>query len=188
MTAKVRIKFPWTEAAITQLREGWEKGITVRDLGRLIGCGKNAVSGKIDRLNLPHRPSPIIKNGVRQIQPPRRLERSVREKIHELSRNGRSERQIATETGFCRETVKRVLGGARRPLTEVFDAPLPVAARPVIVAPAPLPLPPPIPNSRRCEWRFGDTPRTFVQCPNPSEQGLSWCDEHRGHVFTRRKD
>lgn len=50
--------FLWTDAAIARLRELWAEGHSTAEIGRRMGCGKNAVVGKAGRLGL-HRASPI---------------------------------------------------------------------------------------------------------------------------------
>lgn len=49
----------WTEEKIQKLRELWKQGISVAQIGLLIGVSKNAISGKVHRLKLTPRASPI---------------------------------------------------------------------------------------------------------------------------------
>ena len=51
--------FDWTPAAIEQLHAAWARGDATKKIGDDIGCGKNAVVGKVRRLGLPPRRSPI---------------------------------------------------------------------------------------------------------------------------------
>ena len=54
----------WTDETIKRLKKLWSEGHTTSEIGRMIGKSKNAVVGKVHRLNLPPRPSPIRKAGV----------------------------------------------------------------------------------------------------------------------------
>lgn len=67
--------FEWNEATIARLRALWAEGLSTAEIGRRMGCGKNAVVGKAHRLNLPTRPSPVRPKGVRddgsKVLPPR---------------------------------------------------------------------------------------------------------------------
>ena len=49
----------WDKTTITLLTLYWREGLTTAEIGRRVGCGKNAVVGKAHRLNLPERGSPI---------------------------------------------------------------------------------------------------------------------------------
>ena len=54
----------WSEEAIARLRVLWDEGHSTAEIGRRLGCSKNAVISKSHRIDLPARPSP-----VRQLQP-----------------------------------------------------------------------------------------------------------------------
>lgn len=51
----------WTDEMINKLRQLWDKGITTNDIAKELGLSKNSVVGKVHRLNLDSRPSPIKK-------------------------------------------------------------------------------------------------------------------------------
>lgn len=54
----------WDQAAINDLRTLWsDKGLSTTEIGRRMGCSKNAVVGKKSRLELEPRPSPILRGG-----------------------------------------------------------------------------------------------------------------------------
>lgn len=52
--------YNWDDHAIATLRTLWEAGHSTAEIGRRIGASKNAVIGKVHRLALPPRRSPII--------------------------------------------------------------------------------------------------------------------------------
>lgn len=51
----------WNEAALRELRALWAlwPSVSTAEIGRRLGCSKNAVVGKAHRFGLPARPSPI---------------------------------------------------------------------------------------------------------------------------------
>jgi GcrA cell cycle regulator len=49
----------WTHETVALLRLYWAEGFSTAQIGRRLGCGKNAVVGKAHRLGLSPRPSPI---------------------------------------------------------------------------------------------------------------------------------
>jgi GcrA cell cycle regulator len=60
----------WNDLARSMaLRKLWFEGVSTAEIGRRIGCSKNSVVSKAHRLNLPPRPSPIIRGGNRKSRP-----------------------------------------------------------------------------------------------------------------------
>ena len=51
----------WSSEQIKELTQLWLSGMSAGDISRKLNISKNAIIGKIHRLNLPQRPSPIIK-------------------------------------------------------------------------------------------------------------------------------
>lgn len=49
----------WTDERIAELERLWATGASTAEIGRQIDVTKNAVVGKVHRLGLPGRPSPI---------------------------------------------------------------------------------------------------------------------------------
>ncbi len=49
----------WTPERIAEVERLWNEGLTTSEIGRRIGVSKNAVVGKVHRLGLPSRESPI---------------------------------------------------------------------------------------------------------------------------------
>ena len=53
--------FSWTDERLKTLRALWKDGLSVNEIGRRMGISKNSVVGKVHRLKLPGRPSPLPK-------------------------------------------------------------------------------------------------------------------------------
>lgn len=53
----------WTDEMVEELKRLWDQGITTGEIGRRLGISKNSIVGKVHRLGLEGRPSPIKKNG-----------------------------------------------------------------------------------------------------------------------------
>ena len=53
----------WTDGMIEELKKLWKQGITTGEIGRRLGISKNSIVGKVHRLGLEGRPSPIKKGG-----------------------------------------------------------------------------------------------------------------------------
>ena len=51
----------WTDDKIKNLKKLWLKGATTAEIAKKLGLSKNSIIGKVHRLNLETRPSPIKK-------------------------------------------------------------------------------------------------------------------------------
>lgn len=49
----------WTDEQVKELRRLWDKGLTANEIAKKLGVTKNAIVGKVHRLCLKARPSPI---------------------------------------------------------------------------------------------------------------------------------
>lgn len=49
----------WNDVTTQQLRTLWTQGYSANEIGRRMGCTKNAIVGRVHRLDLEARPSPI---------------------------------------------------------------------------------------------------------------------------------
>jgi GcrA cell cycle regulator len=59
----------WTPERIATLIALWNEALTTSQIGLRLGITKNAVVGKVHRLGLPKRQSPIRKVVVREVKP-----------------------------------------------------------------------------------------------------------------------
>lgn len=59
----MEVDVDWTDKKIQMLRQLWSDGDTTAQIGAKLGCSKNAVIGKANRINLPHRPNPVQRQG-----------------------------------------------------------------------------------------------------------------------------
>ncbi len=53
----------WTDEMVEELKRLWAEGITTGEIGRRLNISKNSIVGKVHRLGLSGRPSPIKKKG-----------------------------------------------------------------------------------------------------------------------------
>ena len=49
----------WTDEMVEGLRQMWEEGLTANEIAKRLGVSKNSIVGKVHRLCLKARPSPI---------------------------------------------------------------------------------------------------------------------------------
>ena len=145
--------FDWTDDTIGRLRALWAEGHSTAEIGRRLGITKNAVVGKSHRLDLPARPSPIRRDGIRQAPRPRRLRGPTLPDLQSLP-----------PPATTRETP-----------TQVTPVPAPLPARPPAAAAVRIP-----PLSKHpCCWPIGEPgTASFRFCGVPNEAGKPYCPDH----------
>ena len=148
----------WTPERITELERLWATGASTAEIGRQLDVTKNAVVGKVHRLDLPGRPSPI-KRGARPAARPGAVE---------------SRPQPRCEAGMAAADVQRA--PLEAPAVEAECKSQAVAPAPPVVD---LHAPP-------CQWPFGDPgDEDFHFCGSPSLAGRPYCPEHCARAYVR---
>jgi GcrA cell cycle regulator len=176
---------PWPEASTLYLREAWAAGHPVRDIAIALGVTKNAVVGKVHRLRLTSRPSPIRHGGP---QSGRRIHRAARRAAGVALANGET---VAARA--AREAAEKA------PMYGESTQPLPASANTI---PA-LPPPPPVVNVPRetqpperlfhrivtCVFPIGE-PRTlgFRWCADDAKRDSPYCAYHHSICYVRVRD
>jgi GcrA cell cycle regulator len=165
----------WDQAAIDTLTALWAEGLSTTEIARRMRISKNAVCGKVHRLGLTSRPSPIRRDGISQ---PRRLKPRRAPRITLAPLNHMPPVQQAASTtsgggGDLLDPVKRV-GPSVPPLESAhFPAALGRAAPP-------------------CCWIVGDTSRRdYRTCDAPQDFNHQtgkfrvYCAEHCAKAYVR---
>ena len=139
----------WTPERITELKRLWVTGASTAEIGRQLDVSKNAVVGKVHRLGLPGRPSPIRREartvarpGVAESRPRSRPQIPGEFEASPIMAQGESIPRAATEAE-CR-------------------------AQAVVDLHAP-----------PCQWPFGDPgDKDFHFCGKNTHETFSYCAEH----------
>ncbi len=64
----------WTDKKIEKLKKLWEKGLSTAEIGKKLDFSKNAIVGKVHRLGLSNRGSPIKTNKDKNPKPSTKTE------------------------------------------------------------------------------------------------------------------
>ena len=149
----------WNDATVAALKALWAEGHSTAEIGRRLGVSKNAVVGKVHRLDLPGRPSPIRRDGAARSRA-RRPVRANRSTLPPLA---------------CLQLPQPTIGRSA------------TRTRPVPRVPAREPTPATLGNGCCC-WPIGE-PRAagFRFCDEPNEEGRPYCPAHCARAYVRAK-
>lgn len=172
MSAPV-ISQEWPVKTIARLRGLWDEGLSTSKIAKQLGRSKNSVVGKAHRLNLPSRPSPIIRDGIPH---PRVI------RVHRATITLEQFRSCEW-CGKPLEQQLRFCSVACKALSQIRE----IVRKPRVAAPAPRarePKPAASTHSvfKTCQWLEGD-PRARNFCDDPTKPGSSWCESHHRRCY-----
>jgi len=155
----------WTTEMIEGLKKMWKGGLTTNEIAKELGVSKNSIVGKVHRLNLTSRPSPIKKkDGEDEIEVVQ-TETVVVAVEEEQKPQKKSKKESAPSKAFEPEAM-----------------PLPVEAelkkrRCIKLSEL---------DSHTCRWPIGDPKDDhFCFCGNKVRAGQTYCDEHAAIAYVK---
>ena len=78
----------WTEDRLIDLTKLWGEGLSITQIGLVLGVSRNAVVGKVHRMGLPKRQSPIVRSDKPKApRPPIQRRRAVPLTLEQWDRN-----------------------------------------------------------------------------------------------------
>ena len=86
----------WTDKMVDDLKKMWKEGLTTGEIGKRLGVSKNSIVGKVHRLGLSGRPSPIKKktDDSKENSAPRNVEKKT---VAPVEKKPAAEKQKAAE-------------------------------------------------------------------------------------------
>lgn len=164
--------FQWNDGNIWLLRKYWAEGMPTGRMGQILGCGKNAVIGKVRRLGLPHRPSPLPPKGYKA--PPKQPPRAGAETLPPLQ----SVVQLRKKPVFDRGSPGRTNNPAGKNGAEQQQIDAVTPSRIATFQPRQRP-------SAACCWPTGDK-KPWTPCDAPTAPGRPYCAEHVAKAYISR--
>lgn len=178
----------WTKDELETLRTLWvltdeetgKPALSTAKIGERMGRGKSSIVGKVHRLNLPGRPSPIKRPDA---YPQAKKPGGNNSTLTALNRiNPMPDRRLRgnhTLPPMVSEVVAEIL----------VDHPPPPPAPIIIVPPPPPPEPviifrPPVSNNP-CVFPTGESPRIKFECEATAEPGKPYCMAHAERCFVK---
>lgn len=192
----------WTDKMVEELKKLWDMGITTGEIGKRLGISKNSIVGKVHRLGLEGRPSPIKKSNESSDKENKSAKKSAPKK-ETVTKNTKSSDKKTKSTP---KTIKKE--------TVEISAPEKEIEKPVKTKSAPVENKPLIdeddikliksldvkPNkdykkenislteldNHTCRWPLGDPKDTdFHFCGRKVKTGQTYCEEHSAIAYVK---
>lgn len=179
----------WTDKMVEDLRKMWKDGLTTGEIGKRLGVSKNSIIGKVHRLGLSGRPSPIKKKSDTPQAPKPATSSTPSKKTEPVS-----EKKVVSSTPKKNEDVPSVAKEDKIEAEKKFQAPLkePLSDEPLFKADLKK-------NSESngktslvdldhhtCRWPIGDPKdENFHFCGKKVKIGQTYCDEHAAIAYVK---
>lgn len=161
----------WTDEMVDQLREMWKQGLTTGEIGKRLGVSKNSIVGKVHRLGLSGRPSPIKKKSDTNSVPEKKesnetLPKSSKGKTEKVvTPLPKQEKKLDTEV-VVEEKIEISLSTpptSHNGKTSLTDL-----------------------DNHTCRWPIGDPKdENFHFCGRKVRIGQTYCDEHANIAYVK---
>lgn len=162
----------WTEKMVEDLKIMWKQGLTTGEIGKRLGVSKNSIVGKVHRLQLDARPSPIKKKEPEEVKGTKKEKKSCKSKSAEKT----VEKEKA-EVKKEEKVVEKVVEKAPEPVIEEVKTftPKPVTPAKTYNGNAKLT----DLDNHTCRWPIGDPKdENFHFCGRKIKLGQTYCEEH----------
>lgn len=166
----------WTDEMVEDLRKMWREGMTTGEIGKRLGVSKNSIVGKVHRLGLSGRPSPIKKKdtNIEDLTEAKPIKEEKTTKKLKTDRPAKSEKEIAHEAELIQtrsdermETIRsratKVEGPKKNHKTTLTDL-----------------------DNHTCRWPIGDPKdEGFHFCGKKIKIGQTYCEEHSAIAYVK---
>lgn len=156
----------WTDEAVEELKKMWDKGMTTGQIAKALNVTKNSIIGKVHRLCLTARPSPIKKASEPKSNP--KAAKVVAKSTPENNEKSLKTNTKAHEDAVLVKNEEKNLLGKENPSVEETNIPLVKL------------------DNHTCRWPLGD-PRDddFCFCGKRVKTGQTYCEEHAAIAYVK---
>ncbi len=156
----------WSDEMIEQLVSLWQSGLTTNEIAKELGMSKNSIVGKVHRLNLVARPSPIKKKDDEKKEDKKNVKISEKKKLVDTLPEKKEQPKVQAEHS---EPVLKVI----TPKTEQKDTEKCIKLSEL--------------NNHTCRWPIGDPKdENFCFCGKKVRAGQTYCDEHSEIAYVKQ--
>lgn len=166
----------WTEETVEELKKMWDRGMTTGQIAKALGVTKNSIIGKVHRLCLTARPSPIKKS-----KPDSEKKSDTSTKSNTDVKKKKTSKAEAKSKSEAKTKVKSTTKKDEKKVAENVK-------EPDVIEPVKEELNIPLIklDNHTCRWPLGD-PRDddFCFCGKRIKTSQTYCDEHSAIAYVR---
>lgn len=151
----------WTDEAVEELKKMWDKGMTTGQIAKVLNVTKNSIIGKVHRLCLTARPSPIKKSSGK----------SVEKKASKPQKAEKVEKATKTSNKVVKEApISPISENTKTPVSIVEETNIPLVKL----------------DNHTCRWPMGDPKdEDFCFCGKRIRTGQTYCEEHAAVAYVK---
>ncbi len=182
----------WTDQMVEDLKIMWKQGLTTAEIGKRLGVSKNSIVGKVHRLGLSGRPSPIKKKDanptsvvenkkttkekttkVEKVEPVKPAKEEIKKQVKEETKVEKVEKTVVVEpiNPIEKEEIKEIK------IKECQKSDFDKSAKAVSLMEL---------DNHTCRWPIGDPKdENFHFCGRKVRIGQTYCDEHSQIAYVK---
>lgn len=148
----------WTEEVVEELKRMWDRGMTTGQIAKALNVTKNSIIGKVHRLCLTARPSPIKKSDIASKERKNAKNSSTTKEKHKQTKESSAKAATTKETKSVEKP--EIVEKTNIPLVKL--------------------------DNHTCRWPMGD-PRDddFCFCGKRIRTGQTYCEEHAAVAYVK---
>ena len=157
----------WTEQMVEDLRTMWKQGMTTAEIGKKLNVTKNSIVGKVHRLGLSGRPSPIKKKDEDAAESKAETSAAVqpaaeaKPAVSSAKSTGKAEKFVAESRPSASSAAKN--DAAKKGMVSLVDL-----------------------DNHTCRWPLGDPKdENFHFCGRKVKIGQTYCEEHANIAYVK---
>lgn len=193
----------WTDEMVEELKRLWAEGVTTGEIGRRLNISKNSIVGKVHRLGLSGRPSPIKKKTdsektekvtkpTKPVKEKKQPVKEVKEAKKEVKKAPQSEAVAVAKPAPEKpaEAVKAPVQEAKPAVSVVSEEDDIKLAKTLNVSNAPVSKNGNLSlvelDNHTCRWPIGDPKdENFHFCGKKIRLGQTYCEEHSAIAYVK---
>lgn len=169
----------WTDEMVEDLRKMWHEGLTTGEIGKRLGVSKNSIVGKVHRLGLSGRPSPIKKKD----EPTKEKNEPLKETVKKEEKNVKKtkpEKNIKEDT-VSKTEIETTVSEIKEERIEIIRSSSkvehPKQHGKITLTDL---------DNHTCRWPIGDPKdENFHFCGKKIKIGQTYCEEHANIAYVK---
>ena len=160
----------WTDKMVEDLRVMWKQGLTTGEIGKRLGVSKNSIVGKVHRLQLDARPSPIKKKEEKAAEPVAQKAKCPAKETSSCKAKTKSKAEDTVKNVESDEIIGKTFAPTATCSAKSYDGNAKLTDL----------------DNHTCRWPLGDPKDdNFHFCGKKVRTGQTYCEEHSALAYVK---